>query len=53
MVCGFLSPAAAILPAVVLATVTALVEAVSINGLDNLTITAAAIVIISLWPFAS
>lgn len=46
-----ISPAAALLPALIIATVTALVEAVSTNGLDNLTITAAAIVLISVWPF--
>ncbi|MCL4867502.1 MAG: hypothetical protein KJ063_00920 [Anaerolineae bacterium] len=46
-----ITPAAAILPALVIATVTTLVESVSVGGLDNLTITAAAIILIQLWPF--
>ncbi len=41
----------ALLPALVIATVTTLVESVSIGGIDNLTITAAAILILSVWPF--
>ena len=46
-----ISPAAALLPALVIMAVTTLIEAVSIWGLDNLTITAAAILILSFWPF--
>ena len=46
-----ISPAAALLPALVIMAVTTLIEAVSIWGLDNLTITAAAILILSVWPF--
>jgi phytol kinase len=41
----------ALLPALVITAVTTLVEAFSIYGLDNLTITAAAVAILSLWPF--
>ncbi len=43
--------AAALLPALIITVVTTLVEAVSIWGLDNLTITAVAILILQLWPF--
>jgi len=32
-------------------SVTTVIEAVSIWGLDNLTITAAAVVILNWWPF--
>ena len=46
-----LSPVAALLPALVITGVAALVEAVSIWGLDNLTVTAAAVLIILIWPF--
>jgi phytol kinase len=46
-----ISPGAAVLPALVIMAVTTLIEAVSIWGLDNLTITAAAILILSVWPF--
>jgi phytol kinase len=46
------TPAAAVLPALVVMAVTTIVEAVSIWGLDNLTITAAAILILNFWPFA-
>ena len=46
-----ITPVAALLPALVIMAVTTLIEAVSIWGLDNLTVTAAAIVILSLWPF--
>jgi phytol kinase len=46
-----ISPAAAILPALVVMLVTTLIEAVSIWGLDNLTVTAAGMVILGLWPF--
>ncbi len=48
-----ITPAAAALPALVIMAVTTLIEAVSIWGLDNLTVTAAAIAILSLWPFAA
>ena len=46
-----ISPTAALLPALIIMVVTTLIEAVSIWGLDNLTITAAAILILSFWPF--
>ncbi len=46
-----ITPMGAILPALVVMAVTTLVEAVSIWGLDNLAVTAVAIVILGLWPF--
>lgn len=47
-----ISPAAAFLPALVITICTTLIEAVSIKGIDNLTITAVAILILYFWPFA-
>ncbi|RMG90884.1 MAG: phosphatidate cytidylyltransferase [Chloroflexi bacterium] len=44
-------PATAVFPALVIALATTLTEAISIWGLDNLTVTAVATVILSLWPF--
>ena len=41
----------AVLPAIVIGFATMLVEAVSMWGLDNLTVTATAMVILSLWSF--
>jgi dolichol kinase len=46
-----ISPAGAIAPALVIALATALVEAFSIWGVDNLTVTATAMIILSIWPF--
>lgn len=46
-----LTPLSAAAPALVIALATTLVEAVSIWGVDNLTVTATATVILSLWPF--
>lgn len=46
-----ISPVAALLPALVIMVVTTLIEAVSIWGLDNLAVTAAAVLILSWWPF--
>ena len=46
-----ITPVAALLPALVIMAVTTLIEAVSIWGLDNLAVTAAANVHPSLWPF--
>jgi phytol kinase len=46
-----ISPLTALLPALVITLVTTAIEAVSIFGLDNITITAAAILILSFWPF--
>ncbi|MCA9957456.1 MAG: hypothetical protein KC443_00390 [Anaerolineales bacterium] len=46
-----ISPVAALLPALVITSVTTLIEAISIWGIDNLTITAAAILLLSWWPF--
>lgn len=46
-----INPAAALLPALVLGFVTALVEAVSTWGLDNVSITVAAVLILNAWPF--
>ena len=48
-----ITPVGAILPALVIMAVTTVIEAVSIWGLDNLAVTAAAIVILSLWPFGA
>lgn len=48
-----ITPVGAILPALAIMVVTTAIEAVSIWGLDNLAVTAAAIVILSLWPFGS
>jgi phytol kinase len=45
------TPLGATVPALVVALATTLVEAVSIWGLDNLTVTAAAMIILSIWPF--
>ena len=46
-----LTPQAALLPALVVTVATTFVEAISLWGLDNLAITAVAIVILSVWPF--
>lgn len=46
-----ISPLGALLPAFVITLVTTLVEAISIWGLDNLSITAVSITILMLWPF--
>ena len=46
-----ISPIAALFPALVITLVTTIIEAISIWGLDNLTITAAAILILRVWPF--
>lgn len=46
-----LTPLDAVAPALVVALATTLIEAVSIWGVDNLTVTATAMVILSLWPF--
>ncbi|MCB8942587.1 MAG: hypothetical protein H6658_02310 [Ardenticatenaceae bacterium] len=46
-----IAPATAVLPALVITIITTLIEAISIWGLDNLTITAVAILILQYWPF--
>jgi phytol kinase len=46
-----ITPVEALLPALITIIFTTLIEAVSIWGTDNLTITAMAIVVLSLWPF--
>jgi dolichol kinase len=46
-----ISPAAAVLPALIITLATTLTEAVSLWGLDNLTVTAVAVVILQLWTF--
>ena len=46
-----LAPLAALPAALVISLATSLTEAVSVRGLDNLTITAVAILILSIWPF--
>jgi len=46
-----LTPAEALLPALVVAFFTAIVESITIWGLDNLTVTATAMIILSLWFF--
>lgn len=45
-----ITPLAAVLPALVVTIATTLVEAVSIRGIDNLTITAVALLILNFWP---
>jgi phytol kinase len=45
------TPIAAVSPALVVALATTLVEAISIWGVDNLTVTATAMLILQLWPF--
>jgi len=46
-----LTPAEAFLPALIVSFFTAIVEAVTIWGLDNLTVTATAMIILSIWFF--
>lgn len=46
-----LTPVEALLPALVVIAATTLTEAVSVLGLDNITVTAVAVLILSLWPF--
>jgi phytol kinase len=46
-----INPATAFLPALIITTATTVAEAISIKGSDNLTITAVALLILSLWPF--
>jgi dolichol kinase len=46
-----LGAAEALLPALVVSVVTMVVEGVSVWGLDNLTITAVACLILAVWPF--
>ncbi|MCZ7672944.1 MAG: hypothetical protein M5U34_40405 [Chloroflexi bacterium] len=46
-----ITPLGAVLPALTVMVATTLVEAVSIRGIDNLTITAVAILILNFWPF--
>lgn len=46
-----ISPVEALLPAIVVTAVSTLVEAVSVWGLDNITITIAAMLILNAWPF--
>lgn len=46
-----ITPLSALLPALAIVVATTLTEAVSIWGLDNLTVTAVAILILTLWPF--
>ncbi len=41
----------AILPALVVSILTTIVEAVSIGGLDNITVTATAGIVLSQWPY--
>lgn len=48
-----ISPVGAIMPALVIMAVTTAIEAVSIWGLDNLAVTAAAVLILSVWPFGA
>lgn len=47
-----ISPVQAILPALAVMAITTAVEAVSPWGLDNLTVTAAAVLLLWVWPFA-
>jgi phytol kinase len=46
-----LSPVEAVLPALVIVSAATLVEAFSGWGLDNITVTAAAVIILQIWPF--
>lgn len=46
-----LTPVQAFLPALVVSMLTTIVEAVSIWGLDNITITATAAIILAQWPY--
>ncbi len=46
-----ITPAAAVFPALAITAVATLVEAVSIWGIDNLTVTAVAALILFSWPF--
>lgn len=46
-----ITPTEALLPALVITLVTTAVEAISILGVDNLTITAVSVFILSIWPF--
>ena len=46
-----IQPAAALIPALVIMSSTTLVEAISIWGMDNLTVTGAATLILLVWPF--
>jgi phytol kinase len=46
-----ISPVSALFPALIILLATTLTEAISIFGVDNLTITAVAILILSLWQF--
>lgn len=46
-----ITPLGAVLPALAIVLATTITEAFSPWGLDNLTVTAAAILILSLWPF--
>jgi dolichol kinase len=45
------NPIAAVVPALVIALATTLVEAVSIWGVDNVTVTATAMILLWTWPF--
>jgi phytol kinase len=45
------TPIAAVAPAFVVALATTLVEAVSVWGVDNLTVTATAMILLRTWPF--
>ncbi len=45
------TPIAAVVPALVIALATTLVEAVSIWGVDNVTVTATAMILLWTWPF--
>ena len=46
-----IAPLTAVWPALVISFITAIMEAISIWGLDNLTVTAVAIILLKLWPF--
>ncbi|MDX1614191.1 MAG: hypothetical protein R3300_07760 [Candidatus Promineifilaceae bacterium] len=46
-----IGPAAALLPALAIVVATTITEAFSVYGLDNLTVTAAAVLVLSVWPF--
>lgn len=46
-----ITPAAAVFPALVVITMATLTEAVTIWGLDNLTVTAVSVLVLSIWTF--
>lgn len=46
-----ITPATALLPALVMTALATVVEAISIRGIDNITVTVVAVFVLSIWPF--